>query len=554
MKKRVKDYLNETINIINIKDIITLLIIVFLYAILSFYKLGDKIAPQTFYELKKNDEITLELNATDDIIRMKLYVGRNSGKIDLYGSEDGLNYNLIDEYIPFWTFAWQDYRIASKAKYLKITVEEDISIGEIGLYNNNKEYIKMKVISKNNQNEENSSITDESNTIPDKVSYMNSAYFDEYYFARAAYEYVNGYSSNEWTHPPLGKIIEAIPIFVTDKMTPFNYRLMGNLAGIALIGVMYIFAAILFKKRKYAIFASLLMFLDTFHFAQTRMGTVDSHLVLFITLGIMFMYLFVTKNKIRYLILSGLFFSLSVSIKWTGLYDGIALSIMYFTYLIKNKKINIKYLLLGTLLFVVLPLSIYTSIYFIFSNNYYKTNNIKNIILEQKEMYNFHSKNNHSHDYSSKWYTWPISYKPVWMHATDYPNKIETISGVGNLVIWIMGIIAFIYMIIKLFIKKDNISFYLITPILSLWIPYAFIPREMFLYHYFPVLPFLFLGVTYFIKDIKERYKLNYILSIYIIFCTIFFIKYYPVVSGKETEIEKLNRLELFDTWVFNNN
>ena len=547
MIKRIKDFLNERIMKVSIKDIITLVIILLVYSIISFYKLGNNYAPQTFYEGKKGEEIIISLENEDDIIRMKLYTGRNAGAVKIYLSNNNKDYELFEEYSLYWTFSWEDYRIAKKAKYIKLELEDETSIGEIALFNNNKEYIKVETI-----NNEYNYLFDEKETVPDKRSYMNSSYFDEYYFARSAYEYVNGYKTNEWTHPPLGKIIEAIPIYITHKMTPFNYRLMGNLSGILLIGVMYIFGALLFEKRKYAISSSLLMFLDTFHFAQTRMGTVDSHLVLFITLGIMFMYLFITKEKIRYLILSGIFFSLSVSIKWTGLYGGIALAIMYFIYLIKNKRINIKYLSLGTLLFVILPLTIYTSVYLIFSNNYYKTNNIKNIILEQEKMYKFHSSNDLEHDYSSKWYTWPISYKPVWMHLSGITqNSKEIISGVGNIIIWYMGVIAFIFMLIKLIKKKDKTSFYLILPILSLWLPYIFIPRPMFLYHFFPVLPFYFLGVVYLFKNIEEKYNIKSLTFLYIIACSIFFIIYYPVVSGKEINNEKIAKLELFDTWQF---
>ena len=82
---------------------------------------------------------------------------------------------------------------------------DDSSIGEVAFYNNKKEKIKIdKVLYKNKKV---TSLTDEQKTIPQKISYMNSSYFDEIYFARTAYEYVNGIDTYEWTHPPLGKLI-----------------------------------------------------------------------------------------------------------------------------------------------------------------------------------------------------------------------------------------------------------------------------------------------------------------------------------------------------------
>ena len=72
---------------------------------------------------------------------------------------------------------------------------------------------------------------DERHTVPKQISHLNSTYFDEIYFARTAYEYANGLPAYEWVHPPLGKLLMAIPIKL-GKMAPFYYRFMGNVAGI----------------------------------------------------------------------------------------------------------------------------------------------------------------------------------------------------------------------------------------------------------------------------------------------------------------------------------
>ena len=210
------------------------------------------------------------------------------------------------------------------------------------------------------------------------------------------------------------------------------------------------------------------MGLDTFHFAHTRMGTVDSHLVLFIMISVLFMVLYVKKDKNIYLFLSGLFFGLSVCVKWTGFYAGIGLAILYFYYFIKNKKDIISSIVKGSLFFVVIPLILYCSCYFLFPNNYYYTDSFDKIVDQQKQMYDYHSNLKDDHFFSSKWYTWPVSYKPVWYHLSVINNdEKETISGVGNLVIWIMGIFAFIYSVCKMFIRKDKDSFILILFILS---------------------------------------------------------------------------------------
>lgn len=547
----LKSFFNEQNTKLNIKDYIALGIILIAYSVISFINLGSTINPNTFLRVEKTDNIIIELKNQEDIIKMKIFNGECNAKYQLYSSTDGKKYTYINDYVGTGALSWQEERIISKGKYIKILFLEKSSIGEIAFYNNNKEIIKIEDVIYNKKHIK--SLNDEQNTIPNKINYMNSSYFDEIYFARTAYEYTQGMETYEWTHPPLGKLIQAIPIYINNYLSPFNYRLMGNISGILMIAVMYIFAKELFKKRKYAIFASLLMAFDTFHFAQTRMGTVDSHLILFILLASYFMVKYTKNNKTFYLLLSGIFFGLSVSVKWTGLYGGIALAIIFFTHLVKNKKINIKNFLKGTLFFVVIPLFIYSSLYLIFPNNKLNhTTNFENIINQQKDMYNYHSKLNATHYFSSKWYTWPISYKPVWYHQEILNNDTkETISGIGNIVIWWMGIIGFLYSLIKLIRKKDKQSFIIVVSMLSLWLPYAFIGRVMFLYHYFPVLPFMMLGIVNLFKSIEEKYKLKYLIQLYMIFVIAFFIIYYPVISGIETPVSYIEKLRIFDSWTF---
>lgn len=547
----LKNFLNEPNTKLNIKDYIALGIILIAYSVISFINLGSTINPNTFLRVEKTDKVIIKLKNQEDIIKMKIFNGECNTKYQLYSSNDGKKYTYINDYNGTGALSWQEERIISKGKYIKILFLAKSSIGEIAFYNNNKEIIKIEDVIYNKKHIK--SLNDEQNTIPNKISYMNSSYFDEIYFARTAYEYTQGMETYEWTHPPLGKLIQAIPIYISNYLSPFNYRLMGNISGILMIAVMYVFAKELFKKRKYAIFASLLMAFDTFHFAQTRMGTVDSHLILFILLASYFMVKYTKNNKTFCLLLSGIFFGLSASVKWTGLYGGIALAIIFFTHLVKNKKLNIKNLLKGTLFFVVIPLFIYSSLYLIFPNNKLNhTTNFESIINQQKDMYNYHSKLNATHYFSSKWYTWPLSYKPVWYHQEILNNDTkETISGIGNIVIWWMGIIGFLYSLIKLIRKKDKQSFIIVVSMLSLWLLYAFIGRVMFLYHYFPVLPFMMLGIVNLFKSIEEKYKLKYLIPLYMIFVIAFFIIYYPVISGIETPVSYIEKLRIFDSWTF---
>lgn len=537
-------------------DYIILTIILLFYSTLSFINLGSFHNPQTFYTFNKNENITLELFKKTDITQLKLYNGELSGKYYLYISKDNKKYTYIKDINGKGEFAWNEEKILKSAKYIKLQAKTANSqIGEISFYNN-KKLLPIKKITSNvvNKDLKTRVLVDEKDQIPERISYLNSTYFDEIYFARTAYNYANNMEAYEWVHPPLGKLIQSIPIKLSSTMAPFYYRLMGNIAGILMIAVMYMFGKIIFKKRKYAILSALLITFDCFHFAHTRMGTVDSFLVLFIILAYYYMMkFFYNHNKHYLLFLSGLFFGMATSVKWTGLFAGLGLAIIFFIYILKEKQVNIKLLLKCSLFFVIIPCTIYLSSYLFFpkiqgTNTY----NVKDLITQTKQMYTYHSTLKDDHYFSSPWYSWPISYKPVWYYSNEADEHHHgTITGIGNIAIWWLGIIASIYLIYRLIRKKDITSIAILVPILSMWLPYVFIGRVMFLYHYFPVLPFIMLAIVTLFYDIVEKTKKDWLILIYLSIIILVFILYYPAISGNITSNDYLDKLKLLKSWYF---
>lgn len=552
--KKIKKILTEKDSKMTKIDYVILGIIIITYSILSFINLGSFTNPETFYEIKKKETITFEFKDLTDVVKIKFYNGEKNSNYILSVSSNNKTYTKLKTLEGTGAFSWNEEKILQRIKYIKITPKEENGvIGEIAFYDNSKNRINPVSILSTKTNQQITTLTDEQKKVPNEISYLNSTYFDEIYFARTAYDYANHLEAYEWVHPPLGKLIQAIPVKLFG-MAPFFYRLMGNIAGILMIVVMYLFAKKLFKTRKYAIFAALLMYFDCFHFAHTRMGTVDSFLVLFIMLSFYYMYRYIeTKDNKKNLFLSGLFFGLSISVKWTGFMAGLGLAIIYFIDWWKQKKSLKNTLLYGICFFVFIPFLIYTSTYLIYPNiQVTTTNSIPKIIKQTEKMYQYHSTLEATHPFQSSWYTWPISYKPVWYYTNEVDEYNHgTIVGIGNIAIWWMGIIAVFYLVNQIIRKKDKKSLFLIIVILSLWLPYLWIGRAMFLYHYFPVLPFLMLSITKMFEEIEKNNKWKFLLPIYLIIVIIVFILYYPAISGKITSNNYLDSLKLLSSWYF---
>ena len=545
-------------------DYIILGIIILLYSILSFYNLGSNINPQTYVHLDTDDAVVIELTGdATDVTKVRAFAGPELGTYRLYGSQDGITYQYIKDMELTSVFSWFDTELDANLKYLKaVATSDDVYLGEIQLYDRYGYKLEEQA-----GDDFSLRSADELDTVPSQISYMNSTYFDEIYFARTAYEYAHGMTAYEWVHPPLGKVIQMIPILFMG-MTAFAYRLMGNIAGIAMIAVLYVFAKNMFKKRKYAIMAALLMAFDTFHFAQSRMGTVDTFLVLFILLAYLFMYKYISKSKeeklskrLGLLALSGLFMGMSIATKWTGCFAALGLAILFFYHLIKNNfgkgkkwtKDTTIIVLSCVGFFVIVPLVIYIGIYFLFPNLVpYPIHNLSDLWKQTQAVYEYHSTLDATHPFTSPWYSWPIMWKPVWYYVAYFAgNMKQTIAGIGNPAIWWAGAVALFYILYRAIFKKDGNSAFLLVAFLTGFLPYLFIGRIMFLYHYFPVLPFVMLALVAMFKGITERTKSDKFMIVFLIVVAILFAIFLPIASGRMMPEEYINAMRWLPEWFF---
>ena len=88
MKKYINKISDKTSKLNKI-DFIIMGIMIFLYGMLSFYKLGDLRVPNTYYNFKDiNDSIEIELKEESGVSKIRLYSGNNIGDYTIQVSND----------------------------------------------------------------------------------------------------------------------------------------------------------------------------------------------------------------------------------------------------------------------------------------------------------------------------------------------------------------------------------------------------------------------------------------------------------------------------------
>ena len=555
------------------------------YACFALYDLGDNQAPSTSYDMVQGQSLELDFG-TETPASLSYYIAPWHGRnFTLEG-----NMNASDAWIPFGeitlknVFTWQNVDVKTGMTRLKLTLEDtQASLLELVFLDEEGQPL-TPVFSSAYEN-----LFDEADLYPENSTFRNSMYFDEIYHGRTAYEFLHGLTSYENTHPPMGKIFIALGVAVFG-MNPFGWRIMGTLFGIAMVPPAYLFARKLSKNTLTAAFACVLFAFDFMHFTQTRIATIDVYITFFVILMYYFMYQYSTlsfydtslKRTLLPLGACGFCMGMGIACKWTGVYAGCGLAVIFFSVLYKRYR---EYVYAGTdpagstngishryirthfipyarrtvlfclVFFVAVPAVIYLLSYIPF-RDYSDRELFGRLLYNQETMFGYHSSLNSTHDFASAWYEWPLLKRPIWYYSrvitrTADGGLREGISAFGNPAVWWAGIPASFYMVYLGLKKKDKTAAFLLTGYMAQYLPWFFVTRITFIYHYFPSVVFVVLMIMYSFCQWKKSLARTAAIVLYAAVVLELFLLFYPVLAGAPVEAAFVEKyLRWFPGWV----
>ncbi|MBR3470648.1 MAG: phospholipid carrier-dependent glycosyltransferase [Lachnospiraceae bacterium] len=568
-------------------DLALLLAIMVAYSCFALYDLGDNKAPESVYSPAVSESMTFEFPEGHEAKYLSYYIAPEHNQeylLSCVTTSDVASERTVKIKLET-VFCWKRMELPGTCKSLTLTAQ-------------NKNYNIIELVFLDEQGNpvtplnasEYANLFDEADLYPDTFSFRNSTYFDEIYHARTAYEYLHGMRSYENTHPPFGKILISLGITIFG-MNPFGWRIIGTLIGIAMLPVLYCFAKKLTGDTPAAALTCFIFAFDFIHFAQTRIATIDVYIVFFVLCMYYFLYLFLCKDyaatPLKKLLiplgLCGISMGFGVASKWTGIYAGLGMGLLFLIHLIMSfrsaskvpgmvkpegkgigkavgllksdlGKRTIKIIGFCLIFFVLIPIVIYLLSYIPFRDNYTK-GLIERALRNQQTMYNYHSNLEATHYFASPFYEWPVIIRPIWYYSRVIdPTMRETINSFGNPLVWWASIPAFCYMIYLFFCKKDKRAGFLIIGYASQYLPWVLVTRLTFIYHYFPSVVFLVLMIGYSFRNIKEKTSQKTYLTLTIAYAALIFalfIMFYPVLSGQPVDVNYVTKyLKWFKTWV----
>ncbi len=582
------------------------------YSVLAFTNLGVTAAPQsgwtasqggeavvfdlgqtetwqmTYYGGICNSTFTVELSDDGDTWSEPTYAQYNQGEIfrwlwfvpldadmnTLYTAPDAV------DGAPTWhCAAGEDSHPRQTARYARITAQSaGLVLYEVAFLDAEGRPLPIAGVSQSGQTEQSESsaatLIDEQRTVPAYPSYLNSSYFDEIYHARTAFEHLHGMNAYEWTHPPLGKVLMMVGVQIFG-MTPFGWRFMGALVGVLMVPLMYLMVKQLTKDTKLSFIAMALMALDSMHFTQTRIATIDSYAVFWIMLMYLFMFRYCQMSWNRESLgktlvplgLCGVTMGIAWATKWVGLYASAGLAILFFWTVFRRMREafalrragqakqfsqNMKNLIITlafcVLFFIVIPVLIYYfSYYWLLRPEGVRTfgdmlssERVNRVIELQKSIYGYHAGlGGDTHYFRSPWYQWPIIWWPMWYYSgTGFmpEGMISSISCMGNPAVWWFGLAAILFVTVRMcWVRRaSRKDVMVVIGFASQFLPWVIVPRSTFIYHYFASVPFIICASALLLDAIRKKNEKAFsaVSGGLLAAALILFAAFYPLESG----------------------
>ena len=169
-------------------------------------------------------------------------------------------------------------------------------------------------------------------------------------------------------------------------------------------------------------------------------------------------------------------------------------------------------------------------------------------------MFTYHSGVHSEHPYSSRWYQWVLDIRPILYYLLYFNDGSRSSFGAFlNPVLCWAGLVAVFLCAYLAIVRRDKPSAFIVIGYLAQLLPWVFITRTTFEYHYFPSAVFLTLALcrVFALMRTGTKYWRTNVYGLTVL-SLILFAVFYPVLSGQPVNSELATRLlKWLPSWPF---
>lgn len=313
-------------------------------------------------------------------------------------------------------------------------------------------------------------------------------YFDEIYYARTAREYLTGEPIYEWTHPPLSKLLVALGVRAFG-FEPWGWRFPPALFGTLLVAGLYTLGHLASGRPQVGLAVAGLGAVDSIWLVESRIAKPEVFLVTFSVLAYACGWAAVRSGRWSWLLAAGLMAGAACATKWTG---AAALAVLAALVAGAWRAGWVRWPWWTLVLsLVAAPAAVYAASYL---PHLLRGEGLTDLLRLHRNMYQYHATLQATHPYASPWWSWPLLLRPMWYHYEAAAGWMSGVFAVGNPLVWwaILPAVA----ALGLRARREPVDAFALCGFLLTYLPYAFVGRLLFVYHFTPVLPFGYLALA----------------------------------------------------------
>jgi dolichyl-phosphate-mannose--protein O-mannosyl transferase len=181
---------------------------------------------------------------------------------------------------------------------------------------------------------------------------------------------------------------------------------------------------------------------------------------------------------------------------------------------------------------------------------------LKEMWENQVFMLTYHQGASEYHPYSSRWYQWIFDIRPIlyFRESDNYPGWKSSFAAFNNPLISWAGIGCIVITAIEGFRRKCGRALFIFLSYLSQLLPWVFISRTIFAYHYFPSIMFCVVAISYAMNFMLARRKEGAAFAVYGLTAAAvaLYAAFYPILVGIYVPTwYTTNFLRWFPSWPF---
>lgn len=438
----------------------------------------------------------------------------------------------------------------------------------------------------------------------------NSLVFDETYYVKDAYSLLVNGVELDWqsdsdanfangdtsgltndpsfvVHPPLGKWLIALGLFVFGPGNPIGWRIVVALLGVATVWLGIKCAERIFESKVWANLAGFFLAIDGVGIVLSRTALLDQILGFFALLAFYFLLRDLEDNSHfrPWLIAMSISLGLATAVKWSGLYFLAIFALYrvlvsakrnYFAHRViesetgeLDKKLWIMPTVLDaakSFLLVIIPATISYLLSWLgwffspngWDRNYAETNpatglvgflpnSLQSLWHYHVEIYGFHANLTSNHPYSANPLSWLFMLRPTsffWderASGCSFDNAetqcVSAVTALGNPIIWWGAILAMSVLLGSWFRTRDRITSLLLIGVIGGYVPWLFLMNrtvfEFYVVSFSPwIIMILVFGLKTWYENSANAKRAKYLITSYTCLALLVSLFFYPIWSG----------------------